>query len=401
VGRGRLGLRIVLQDRFTALTALLQARRPLWEPRPFVHATLEWEADHPEVARWLRGLDDAGIDALEGDPAAGAGPDPFCAWAAESRALTQVPTAPRVALPHREERRVPARKRVQIEAFAAAALAGFGPAVSSVVDWCAGKGHLGRRIHQETGLPSTMVELRADLCEAGAALAGTGCRYIHGDVLEPDVALECMTDGAAAVALHACGHLTDALLHRAADRVDTIAVAMCCHHRLSRPGQYQPLSDAGRASGFTGVPLRLSTADEVVARPRRRVSRRRELAWRLGLDTLLRQGAGVDEYRTIGRLSAAQIDLPFERFVHATAARLNRALPGAWDPAAAEAAGWERARISRALAIVRGLYRRPVELWLVLDRALYLQERGRPTTVSRFCDAAITPRNLLITSVAA
>ncbi len=386
--------------RFEALSALLEARRPLWEPRPFVHATLPWEREHPDVARWLRGLDEEAIDALERDPSAGDGPPRFKRWADECRPLTAIPRHPAGALPPRGERGVPARKQAQIEAFAGAALASFGPRVESVVDWCAGKGHLGRRLSQEARLPATMIEVRGDLCRAGEALSGPECRFIAGDVLAPDLSLDCLRPGTAAVALHACGHLTDALLRRAADRVDTIAAAMCCHHRLPRRGPYVPISEAGRSSGLTGIPLRLSTADEVVARPRRRASRRREMAWRLGADTLLREGSGVDEYRTLGRLSAAQIDLDFERFVRDASERLQTPLPASWSPARAEQRAWERARTARALAVVRGLYRRPVELWLVLDRALYLEERGRRTTVSEFCDAAVTPRNLLITSAA-
>jgi hypothetical protein len=46
--------------------------------------------------------------------------------------------------------------------------------------------------------------------------------------------------------------------------------------------------------------------------------------------------------------------------------------------------------------LVRGLFRRPLELWLVLDRALYLEENGYAVQVGEFCDSQLTPRNLMV-----
>lgn len=50
----------------------------------------------------------------------------------------------------------------------------------------------------------------------------------------------------------------------------------------------------------------------------------------------------------------------------------------------------------RNLELVRGLFRRPLELWLVLDRALYLSENGYDVQVGEFCDTHLTPRNLML-----
>ena len=40
--------------------------------------------------------------------------------------------------------------------------------------------------------------------------------------------------------------------------------------------------------------------------------------------------------------------------------------------------------------------RRALELWLVLDRALYLGEHGYSVSVGTFCERRLTPRNLMI-----
>jgi hypothetical protein len=48
------------------------------------------------------------------------------------------------------------------------------------------------------------------------------------------------------------------------------------------------------------------------------------------------------------------------------------------------------------LELLRRLFNRPLEYWLALDRALYLEDHGYQVSISRFCDRSITPRNLLI-----
>jgi hypothetical protein len=50
----------------------------------------------------------------------------------------------------------------------------------------------------------------------------------------------------------------------------------------------------------------------------------------------------------------------------------------------------------RALGLLRAVFRRPIELWLVLDRVCYLQEHGFDVQLGTFCPPSITPRNLLI-----
>jgi transposase-like protein len=50
----------------------------------------------------------------------------------------------------------------------------------------------------------------------------------------------------------------------------------------------------------------------------------------------------------------------------------------------------------RRLELVQHLFRRPLELWLVLDLALFLEEHGYQIQLSELCDASLTPRNLLL-----
>ncbi|MDI9675115.1 methyltransferase, partial [Pseudomonas aeruginosa] len=43
-----------LSQRFLALDAFLLEHQRLWRPRPFSEPTMAWEAEHAELASWLR-----------------------------------------------------------------------------------------------------------------------------------------------------------------------------------------------------------------------------------------------------------------------------------------------------------------------------------------------------------
>lgn len=396
------------EGRFAALSALLTGYRAVWEPRPFASARPAWAVAHPEVARWLLSLDDAAVARLDEGPAGAlrGAPATLRAWAEAASALVAVPMA-RGSRPARLEDprlqwRIPGRKWRQIEAFAAAL--GDDDGRAPIVDWCAGKGHLGRTLAAARGVPVTLVEHDAALGREAlelAATAGVDAAFSPVDAHGPG-ARAALGPETVAVALHACGGLLASLLRAAVDaRVPRVHAAPCCYHRAHVDGRgTTPLSAAGRAAGLTLThsALRLATTDEVVAPGRLRRGRRRENAWRLGLDELLREASGVDAYTPLGTLPPELMKLSFRAFCEEAAALRGLALPAAWDAARAERMGFLRAQEARALGVVRGLFRGPLELWLALDRAFFLVEAGYLVRVERFCARAVTPRNLLISA---
>ena len=64
-----------------------------------------------------------------------------------------------------------------------------------------------------------------------------------------------------------------------------------------------------------------------------------------------------------------------------------------------EQAGAARLPVVARMELVRHLFRRPLEIWLALDRALFLEEQGYQVELGTFCDKPMTPRNLLIRAV--
>ena len=120
------------------------------------------------------------------------------------------------------------------------------------------------------------------------------------------------------------------------------------------------------------------------------------MARRLGFDLLQRAQRGTDDYLSTPSLAISWLEKPFEQYCRDLAELRQVPLLGEPDWAALEAAGWQRLAVVRNLELVRNLFRRPLEIWLVLDRALYLEEQGYAVNVGLFCDYPLTPRNLLV-----
>jgi len=391
-----------LLDRFTALDLFLTRYQHLWRPRPFVERELAWESSHPELARWLRARSLEAAEAAHNTPQLLAAPEPFRSLAATSLALAQVEerqTQPGRDRPGRQEVDVPGRKWLQIEAFARTL--DFQHPVQRWVDWCAGKGHLARHLTHQ-GAPAVCLEVDAALVEEGERLshrARTPVHHYQADVLQ-SLAGESLGSRDTPVALHACGDLHVQLLRVTAERgCRQLALAPCCYDRIAAAA-YDPLSVPAKTSALRldREALRLALCETVTGGQRVRRDRDLSMARRLGFDLLQREIRGWDTYLNTPPLPSHWLRQPFSAFGAELARRKGLRLPTGIDWPLWEQRGFQRLAEVRNLELLPGLFRRPLELWLVLDQALFLQEQGYSVRVGTFCPATLTPRNLLLTA---
>ena len=390
-----------LTQRFDQLNALLTAHEDLWRPKPFTQLTLKWETRYPQLSQWLRARSLEDAEAAHQQPWTLNAPEPFASIAREVQVLIEVgnfeqtPYRPQPSA--RQINAVPGRKLAQIQAFADSLKFVHNP--GHWLDWCAGKGHLGRWLTLDDQAV-TCLEYDAELVAAGVQLSqrlGVNAQHLLQDVLDDSVHGQLQARHTP-VALHACGDLHVRLLQLASTQgCRQLAVAPCCYNRISTE-HYQPLSTAAQASTLRlsredlGLPLN----EAVTASPRIRRQRDQSMAWRLAFDLLQRQVRGIDTYLPTPSLSRDWFDLPFADFCQRLGEQRGLAFPQHHDWTALEAQGWQRLAHVRNLELVRQLFRRPLELWLILDRALYLQQQGYSVMLGSFCDYQLSPRNLLL-----
>lgn len=384
-----------LRAHFLELQSLLIRYTDVWRPAPFHVSQPAWCARWPELAAALDALDEHTVERFAADP------DLCITWlTSHLPALVGLAELCRIpALPAREliaaeahfDDGIPGRKRAQIEAFTRH----IPPVTTPVLEWCAGKAHLGRRVAHADRVQVTSLEINASLCADAAMLAarrGTNQRILCADAL--DETSRTHVRGRAVLALHACGELHRTLVRSAThDGAEAYRIAPCCYH-LGTDGHYRPLSQDAHLPLDTSA-LRLAVTETVTAPRHDRVRLGRDQAWKLGF-IALRNALEGDTPRPFRPVPASWHSDGFEGFCRRLATREQVVLPADVSWSDWEAVGWARRDRMRRLELVRHAFRRPLELWLVLDLALGLHERGFDVQVGRFCERALTPRNLLV-----
>lgn len=384
-----------LAQRLGALNELLQQLAALWRPQPFKQRRPPWCVTYPALDGALLALSEVELAELRGDDRR------LWRWLARYEpafgSLEQLLALEELTAPSGEESRhlewaVPGRKWSQISAFAGA----IGPVRVPLLEWCGGKGHLGRLLGARWDVPVTTLEHNAALCSEGEGLARrarVAQRFERVDVLSPLVSMQ---GGRHAIALHACGELHRRLLRKAvAERAPALDVAPCCYH-LGVDERYRPFTKEATLH-LSRDDLRLAVTETVTSKPREVRLRDREMAWKLGFLALLADHGG-GEYRPLRPIDKAWLDGEFSAFCRQLAEREGVELPAQSDWMEYEARGWQRQGEVMRLSLPRHAVRRAVELYLVLDAALYLQRHGYAVRLATFCAPELTPRNILISA---
>ncbi len=365
---------------------------------------LSWQADYPQLFGALVALSDAQTHALESEDSL---LEFVSAYVPELELLKTpiaTPTRHQWKAPEAATMGVPERKRAQIEGFVGALL-GSEMALSnrnSVVDWCSGRGFLARAMHHATGSPVVCLERdtslhRLDLTEA--------IRFLPQDVLEP-LPASLLCDSQLHTALHACGDLHLSMLRQAAPaRVPALACSPCCYH-FTRERIYHGVSRAAQKSHLcpTRDELRLATAQTSTANTLDRTLRQRELLWRVAFDLHLRELRGIDLYSRTPSVRKSLLKTNFNTFALALVDQLARR--GRQDFEFSPLSGLDEAKLMQRaqtkLSVLSRLekaqlaFRLALERWLLLDRALYLQEHGYQVEIQKFCAKHQSGRNHVI-----
>nr|WP_220760468.1 MULTISPECIES: methyltransferase [unclassified Shewanella] len=268
-----------------------------------------------------------------------------------------------------------------------------------VLEWCAGKGHLGRLIAKAHHREVVSLEWQQSLCEAGEQFAAKWQlpqTFICADAFAGQS--EQLHTELLAVALHACGDLHVKLLQHASEAgTKQLVISPCCYH-LIQAKQYQPLSRVAKSSALTlnRADLQLPLQQSVIANDKHKGYRLQEMAWRLGFDALQRKVRGCNEYLPVPAVKQSQLNGGFSDFCLWAAEAKGVILATDIDFQAYQAIGEQRQRLTRRVDLVAHLFRALLEQWLLLDRVCFLQERGYKVELSEFCSNSITPRNALI-----
>lgn len=369
--------------------------RPFWQFVPFAEADYPWRQSHPRLAQWLDGLSDHQVAIWQDDP------EQAHAACAEylpqlKRPLAIAKRYQQTAAPFWLKNAIKGRKWQQISAFSTL----ISPLPTSILEWCAGKGHLGRLLAWQANHEVTSLEWQAELCQQGQQSAdklGLSQQFFCTDVLKQATA-DYLQQEQQVVALHACGQLHINMLQDAvASRVQSIRLCPCCYQLIAQ-AEYQPMSRQAAQSALrlSRQDLRLAVQETVTAHQRERDKRQTEKRYRQMFDIWQRSHSGKDEYLAVPSAPDSLFRQPPLFFCQWAAEQKGLQFNAEHQLDALQQAAEQRVRRLERMELIQHLFRRTLEHWLVLDRALYLQEQGYNVTLVEFCDREVTPRNLAI-----
>lgn len=381
--------------RFQLLDKLLFDTRQYWQVVAFEHLTIPW----PQLQSELLRLSDDAVSTLDSDTDALL--TFFSRYIPELEQLTVLSALPqkvgrRDELPFWLSNGIKGRKLEQLQDFVAA----VNETKASVLEWCAGKGHLGRLLSYHGAPEVNSIELQADLCRQGEESAKRQNLNLHfhcADVLKDDIHHH-FVENRHGIALHACGELHRVFMHQAvANGMKKLSLSPCCYH-LFTPPDYQAMSVEAQQSqlNLSHHDMKLALQETVTAPGRVAQVRKKEVSWRLGFDALRRELTADKHYVSVPSVNKAIFSGSFSEFCYWAAEQKQFVLPDGIDFDQYERIGRERKQVTDRIELVRHVFRRAIEIWLVLDRVLYLQAAGYDVTLSTFCEKSLTPRNILI-----
>ena len=297
-----------------------------------------------------------------------------------------------------QRRRETARKAAQVEAFARLILP-LATRATRVVDVGAGHGHLTREIADRIALPVVGLERDVGLADRARLLSpGASPSFAVTDVLRDGLSL---AEGDCVIGLHACGELGDAIVEDVARSGAAVALVGCCLQKRRSPSR-PALCAAPDLAIALDLPSRLLGLSNLTARDEGVEATRAENLGgrerRLALHRLL-LADGTGELRFGSEIDglnrrAAQGDLP--TLVHRAFALRGRPPPS--PTAIDDAATWAKGQYARArrLSLPRAMLARVLEVFVLLDRALYLEERGFIVRVGALFPKTVSARNLAL-----
>lgn len=289
------------------------------------------------------------------------------------------------------------RKRAQVATLLRLLREGF-PQLSEVVDVGAGRGQLTTQAASALAVPALGLERDPERVAVARALAGTvPVRFVTADVLSAEQPLLTLPPlpHRVLMALHGCGQLGDALVNAAVATDASVLLLGCCP---------QKIRGAHRDALVPGGP----------AFPREVLGLANVLARKEGVEGELRDALAMKEARLAVRelLSARGVELAAgeemrgvnRRRVNAglgalaTAACQARALPPPTSDELGVASQRAHAHYlaQRRLMLPRSMLGRALEIFIALDRALFLQRHGYRAHVLELFPASISPRNLAV-----
>lgn len=277
----------------------------------------------------------------------------------------------------------------------------------SFFDIGGGKGHLSRVLSQKLKMSATCLEMNSEFISRGKKLLdGEDVRFVHARLPEDDPmeSINIFVENKIGkdqlcIGLHTCGPLANTILKACVkNQQENILNFGCCYLKLT-PGKNIGISQASSL-----YPLPLSKyALTLATRSHNGLSwdeyliKRKVKSYRYGIHLFLYDHLNLKTFINLGDGKKTDYEKSFSSYVLLKLSQLN--IPTRMDEKEIEQ-WFERSDVEQkinemfCMNIIRWQFGRLIELWILLDRGLYLEENNFKTKLGEFFDEKISPRNI-------
>lgn len=284
--------------------------------------------------------------------------------------------------------------------------------VSEVLDIGGGVGFLAQTLNNQYQHHVTSIDMNTEFQQTGIERHKKNAKWPHKvqfknvKVENQGEFVEILKQNVMPVGLHTCGKLALDIIRVSSDKkVPALVNFGCCYHTLDEAPDLQNISSFARENN----PLWMCKfALTLSCRAHRKMDekdfdlKQKVKYYRYAIHILLHDQYDMKELVTLGNSNPKLYDESFGFYVYEQMKRIKVDPKHSIEELNAWYANQElMVMIDRMLAagLIRNALGRVMELYLLLDRAIYLEEQGYHVKVQEFFDEELSPRNIGITAI--
>lgn len=280
-----------------------------------------------------------------------------------------------------------------------------------VVDIGGGVGHLSRILSHYHSIPSISIDQNTEFQKIGlnrlqkyrrleGASDVTFMNLTFGKESDEENLKLVFNQKALGLGLHTCGPLANTLIKATADYATKGLLSFgCCYHQLI-PNKDFPLSNFYKVEklpvlnlyGFTLATRSHAGMDFDSYQTKMKVK-----SYRYALHLFIMKHFNSNQYTSAGECHMSLYTMPFHHYIKEKLTELNLAHTFSdqyFDDFFASAEIQRQLRVMFLCNIIRWQLGRVLEIYLLIDRCLYLEERGYVVNLKQYFDESLSPRNL-------
>jgi hypothetical protein len=280
-----------------------------------------------------------------------------------------------------------------------------------IIDIGGGVGHLCQHLIQYNQATATSIDMNQELQDKGAKRISRLYPEVKDKIAFENIEVDksnlnnifdkSIQRNSKLLGLHSCGELSNHLIDLFINsEISSFINIGCCYHKidkeinLSKESKFGPLEISNQAKTLATRTYKKLTLVEF--QKREAVKRKR-----YALQILLYNKFGIREFVGVGNAKIIEYEKPFSDY----ATKKLAAIEFDHNLSAKELNDFYKDKVVQdeitfmlRCGIFRSLFARPIELYIILDRAMYLEDHGHKTEMVEIFDNAKSPRNIAISS---